>query len=250
MSRAALANNKVAALKEFSPSSIVCSYSSRTDGNLSLSYGGTAGSLGRRNVFLGRLGIDYRNLVCAKQVHASNIEYVTHKHLGRGALDYSTAVEGTDGFITDKRNLPLAIFTADCLSVFLYDPATPAVGIVHAGWRSSKEGICAKAVRMMCDNFGTDVSRLMIMFGPAIRDCCYEVKEEFTRHFHSGIGWRNGNYYADLAGINRNQILESGVKIDNIFDANICTSCHSREFFSFRRQGAFCGRMMSVIMLK
>ncbi len=177
MPKELLLKNNQRVLKEFNSSGIVCSYSCRLDGNMSLNYGDTKDSLNNRSDFLSKLGIDYRNLVCAKQAHGGNIEYVTHNDLGRGALTCEAAVDNTDGLITDKRNLPLAIFTADCLSVFLYDTFTPALGLIHAGWRSSKENISAKAVKLMREKFGTDAKRLMVIFGPAMRKCCYRVEE-------------------------------------------------------------------------
>jgi len=249
MLQAELAKDKQGPLGEFNSCGIVCGYSRRSDKNLSLNYGDTVDSLSSRRKFLNGMGIDYRNLVCAKQVHASGIAYVTHADLGRGALSCDTAIDNTDALISDKRNLPLAIFTADCLSVFLYDPLTPAVGLIHAGWRSTKDNISGKAIRLMQDQFGTDVNKLMLIFGPAIRECCYKVEENFKNYFKD-IVERSGDYYLDLAGVNRAQVLDAGAKIENIFDSGVCTSCQNKDFFSFRREGASCGRLMSVVMLK
>ena len=107
--------------------------------NMSLFYGDTREALSNRKNFLNSLGIDYQYLVCAQQVHSSYVRYAREEDKGKGALSYDRAIADTDALITDRRNLPLAVFTADCLSVFLYDAVTPAVGLVHAGWRSSKK---------------------------------------------------------------------------------------------------------------
>jgi YfiH family protein len=237
-------------LANLTDKNIVYAFSTRIFKNMSLSYGDTTDSLSNRMNFLAGLDIDYRNLVCAKQIHASSIRYATQKDKGRGALSYDDAIPDTDGFMTDKRNLPLAIFTADCLSIFLYDPRTPAIGIIHAGWRSTKENITVKAVQLMQEKFNTRAFDLCAWLGPAIRSCCYEVGSDFNKFFSSGLIEKNKRYYLDLPLINKKQLLGLGVKEDNISDPGICTSCRNNEFFSFRKEGENCGRIMSVIMLK
>jgi len=230
---------------------LLCAFSTRILGNMSLSYGDTGNALENRKNFLVSLGIDYQNLVCTKQVHGSLTRYIREIDLGKGALFYDNAISDTDALITDKKNVPLSIFTADCLSVFLYAPKTPSIGLVHAGWRSSKENITAKTVQLMQEKFNAKVEDLYAGFGPAIRDCCFEVEGEFTDFFEPEyLIKRDGRYYLDLAGINKKQLLAQGVKDKNIFDSKICTSCRNEEFFSYRKEGIGCGRMMSVIMLK
>jgi len=216
---------------------------------MSLVYGDIKDSLRNRKNFLVSLGIDYQNLICAKQVHGSRIEYVQEIDRGRGALSYDAAIAGIDAFITDKRNVPLAVFTADCLSIFLYDPNTPGIGLVHGGWRSTKQNIATKTLRLMQGKFNSKPKDLYVGFGPAIRDCCYEVGKDFSADFTFGLVERNNHYYLDLVGINKKQLLDLGVKKTNIFDTKICTSCQNQEFFSYRKEGNSCGRMMSVIML-
>jgi YfiH family protein len=229
---------------------LICAFSLRTFGNMSLLYGDIKNALNNRNNFLGCLGIDYKDLVCARQVHGSFIKYVQETDRGKGALSYDTAVANTDAFITDQKNLPLAIFTADCLSIFLYDTQNNSIGLIHAGWRSSQEKIVAKTIQLMQGKFNTQTKDLYIGFGPAIRSCCYEVGEDFKQLFSGELIQRNGHYYLDLLTINKIQLLDLGVKETNIFDSKICTSCQNKTFFSYRKDGKSCGRMMSVVMLK
>ncbi len=228
---------------------LVCAFSQKPF-NMSLAYGDTAHSLANRKQFLASLGIDYRDLVCAKQIHSNKVAYICEKDKGRGALSYDSAIADTDALITSARNLPLAVFTADCLSVFLYDAKTASIGLAHAGWRSTKENIVIKTVQLMQKEFHTEPKDLYALFGPAIRDCCYEVGDDFQKNFAYGLKLRNKKYYLDLAGINKKQLLETGVAEASIDDSGVCTSCQNEDFFSFRKEGNSCGRMMSVIMLK
>jgi len=234
---------------EFTFPNLICAFSRRPDRNMSLIYGDTRDSLDNRKAYLSGLDIDYRSLVAAKQVHASNIRYVDERDSGSGAITYGTAIEGTDSLVTDKKFVPLAIFSADCLSIFLYDPGQAAVGLVHAGWRSTREGIAAKTVKFMQGRFGTEPQGLHAAFGPAIRSCCYEVGDDFKGHFACGLAERDSSLYLDLGKINKEALMDSGLKEENIFDPGICTSCRRDDFFSYRREGPSCGRIMSVAML-
>lgn len=202
-----------------------------------------------RKKFLKTLNIDYKNLVCAKQPHDDKVKVITKAHLGKGALNYRSAISGVDSLITNLESAPLAVFTADCLSIFLYDVKNHAAGLVHAGWKGTLKGIVRKAVLKMKGKFKTNSSDLLVGFGPGIRACCYEVGKDFKTKFKDGLFSRNGRFYLDLAGINKRQLLSLGVKEKNILDSRICTSCENKKFFSYRREGPAAGRMMSVIYL-
>jgi len=217
---------------------------------MSLAYGDTRDSLKNREAFLRTLGIASVQLVCAQQVHGDTVAAVRGADRGRGALTQDSAIPGTDALVTGERQVPLGIFTADCLSVFLYDPLTPAAGIVHAGWKSSRQHITAKAVSMMQQLFHSRPEDLHAWFGPSMRSCCYEVQEEFRGYFPTGVRERDGRHYLDLVSLNSEELRQAGVGEGHIADSGICTSCRRDEYFSFRREGRECGRMLSVIMLR
>ena len=237
-------------IKDFPDTGVVCAFSIRSDGNMSLRYGNTENSLNNRKNFLGGLGIDYKDLICAKQIHSNQVRYATERDKARGALTYESAIADTDALVTDRKNLPLAVLTADCLPIFLYDPHTPAIGLVHAGWRSTQENIVTVAIQLMQEEFNTRVKDLCVGFAPAIRECCYEVRENFKIFFLVGLTKKKGRYYLDLIRINKKHILDSGVKENNIFDSGICTVCNNKDYFSYRKENEASGRMISVMMLK
>ena len=246
-----LSKNKLAQSQfGFGSKELICAFSNRQAGNMSLSYGDTADSLDNRKVFLSGLGIDYNHLVCAKQVHGSNIKYAINDDRGSGALVYENAIADTDALVTDQKNLALSIFTADCLSVFLYDPKASAIGVVHAGWRSTKEDITRKTIGFMQETFKTKPQDLYLGFGPCIRSCCYEVSRDFQGALPDEILIKEGRYYLDLIEANRRQARDAGVLVLKMYDCGICTFCSKENFFSFRREGEKSGRMISLMMLR
>ena len=216
---------------------------------MSLCYGDTVNSLENRKKFLASIGIDYRSLICAKQVHGKNVEYVTKEDNGKGALDYDHSFADTDGFITDKQGVPIAVLTADCLSVFIYDPKRPAIAILHAGWRGTEKNIAQAGLNRMQEKFGSHPEDLQIGFGPSIRSCCFEVEKDFQSNFAFGLIKRNGRVFMDIALINQRQLVDCGVKKENIFDPQFCTFSDD-DFFSFRKEAKTAGRLISVIMLR
>lgn len=228
---------------------LVAAISIRAQGNMSLCYGDVSSALLNRETLMEKLGINFKDLVTGKQTHSGNVQYVTELDKGKGALTYNDAIPDTDAFITDRKGVPIAIFTADCLPIFLYDPYKPAIGLVHAGWRGTKQDIVFTAIKLMQKQFKTNPQDLLAAFGPAIRSCCFEVEEDFKKFFPKDIQERNGKLYMNLAGVNKRQILRAGARLENIFDYRICTSCGIRDFYSFRVEKDASGRMICVMML-
>lgn len=175
-----------------------------------------------------------------KQVHGNRIVVADERYAG---------VVEADGLVTDRIGRPLVVRTADCLPVFLFDEKTPAVGLVHAGWRGTKDLITLEAVEVMADRYQTKTQHLKVAFGPCIRPKQYEVGPEFREHFPREVTRKNGKYYFDLALANKNQLTDHGVPAENIYDCGICTFENSR-YHSFRRDAQAAGRILSLIMLK
>ncbi len=178
-----------------------------------------------------------------KQVHEATIWDVDQTF-----IQGTTILEG-DGLITRSPNIPLAIRTADCLPVFIFDPRQRAIGLVHAGWRGSRKRIVEKTVKRMAQQWKTSLEDLKVVLGPAIRSCCYEVGREFLEYFPQEVIVKDQHLFLDLPLVNKTQLSSLGVREENIFDCRICTCC-DQQFFSHRRDGAKAGRMLSVMMLK
>jgi YfiH family protein len=194
--------------------------------------------------FLKTLGAAEPRLAKLEQVHKGKVANVTAK------TDLSSKIAGCDGAITNAKGVALMVMTADCLPIFLYDPEKHAIGIAHAGWRGTAEGIAKNVVNAMKAEFGSEPAKILIGFGPAIRQCCYEVSREFLVHFPGSVVKMAHKYYFDLAGENAEQLLSLGVNTKNMFDCGICTSCRSDEFYCYRKEADKTARMASVIMLK
>lgn len=203
-----------------------------------------------RKEFLGLFGVDLNDLVCLKQVHSDKVYKATGKDRGKGAREPQSRIYGFDALVTDEPGVAIAIFTADCIPVFLYDKKKNVIGIVHAGWRGTKEEISKKTISELKNSFGTDPKDLIAAIGPGIRKCCYKVKENVATAFGDSARKIGAEYYLDLAKENIKQLLDSGINNDNIYDSKICTACQNDLLFSYRKEADKAGRMMNFIYLK
>ncbi len=213
--------------------------------------------LENRRLIFDELGLDRDSFTAAQQVHGDNVCRVTAEHLGRGALSYDDAIPATDALVTDVPGVPVGVFTADCVPLFLYDPERMAVGIVHAGWRSAGLSIARKTVERMREEFGSNPAVMWAAFGPSIGPCCYEVGrdvyEQFSVEFHYAPSLfrktAQEKWHLDLWLANRRQLEDCGMSGERIINPEICSACNSHEYFSARRHGPGVGRTLSVIAI-
>ncbi len=178
-----------------------------------------------------------------KQIHGDDIVHAVQ--LGGHVPN---ACPDADAFVTNERGLPIAIRTADCVPVFIFDPVQKAIGLAHAGWKGTVKQIAAKTIKSMQEKFNSRCADLEVSIGPCIRPCCYQVGAEFKGYFPLDIIERDGHLYVDVAASNRRQLLEAGVLDEHITDVGTCTCCDN-NYFSFRRDANRSGRMISLMML-
>ncbi|MCL6635619.1 MAG: peptidoglycan editing factor PgeF [Peptococcaceae bacterium] len=214
--------------------------------------------LKNREIACGVLGIESRKLVAGKQVHGAGIRVVTREDAGRGADSDDSSLPDTDALITAEPGLPLASFYADCVPLFFLDPVRKVAALAHAGWRGTALRIGPETVQVMAGIFGTDPRECLAGIGPSIGPCCYEVDQALMKHFPDrfsanravAVSAGPGKWFFNLWEANRLNLLEAGLKPENITVAGLCTACRNADLFSYRAQQGVCGRMAALIMLK
>lgn len=216
-----------------------------SDGHVNFSFVPGANGLTKEQekIFKEEFGLQVKNLVNIKQVHGNRVIVLDKK------TSPTQKLEEADGIVTNVFNLPIAVRTADCLSIFLCDPVHQCIGVVHAGWKSTKAEIVPAAVNLMHRTWGTNPKDIKAAFGPAIRECCYEVGEEFKTYFPQETFKIRSQWYFNNVQANHRQLEEVGVLPANILDCAICTHC-TPGFHSHRRDAEKAGRMISVMVWK
>jgi YfiH family protein len=205
--------------------------------------------------FCAAVGVSRDALVFTKQVHGDSVRSVGQEQAGEGLYGVSPAC---DGLITDAGGLPLAVFSADCVPVLLYDPVQNAVGAVHAGWRGTALGIVRQAVAAMRDAYGTDPADVWAAVGPSIGVCCFETRGDVPDALTAAWGAlaaphirRDGpdRYHVDLKGLNAALLTSVGVAPERIDLCEDCTCCGPKRYFSHRRDGVRRGLQAAMISL-
>ncbi|HOE15942.1 MAG TPA: peptidoglycan editing factor PgeF [Syntrophorhabdaceae bacterium] len=183
-----------------------------------------------------------RRFVAMKQEHGDAIHVIR---------DGEKAASG-DGIIVIEKNVAGVIKTADCLPVIIAAPGLPMAAIVHAGWRGTAVKITGKAVQKMAE-LGAAREGLVVLMGPSIGPCCYEVKEDVAsiflkKGFTERVFHKAGEAtYLDIREANRELLRREGVT--KIYDAGLCTYCSDGLFASYRR-GEKGSRQINFVSLR
>jgi YfiH family protein len=236
-----------------------------------------------RQLALQALGLQDAPTVTLWQVHSANVvvfnaedewrtDWAFHSYYERSWNP--TAIRKADALITRERGVALSLSFADCTPIMLYDPHEQVIGIAHGGWRGTARGIVFAMIAAMHERFGCQSAHIRAGIGPAIGACCYEVSEDVREHFlgmaefadmpvdrryrslvcesavFSTIASPGGkSLRLDLWETNRNQLLMAGLHPEHVEVAEICTRCHTDQFFSHRGEQGKTGRFPVVMAL-
>ncbi len=191
-------------------------------------------------------------VVSVEQVHGTDILVVD-----RAVGGAETFPGEWDAIVTDQAGVLVTVRTADCVPVLIHDSGSRVVAAVHAGWRGTVAGIIPQTLSLMRRQFGSDPASLSMAIGPAVGPCCYEVAAPVLKGLRANfVDWRSvirgtGPDVArlDLRELVRRQALLEGMNPGGIRTVRVCTVCHPDLFYSYRREGAVNGTMVSGIML-
>lgn len=190
-------------------------------------------------------------LAFAKQVHGNTVIRLD------GAPANGVAGEG-DAMMTNVPGLGLAVQTADCVPLLLFDPENRAIAAVHSGWRGTVQEIAKATLMAMHDAYGTHANRVKAAIGPSISPAHYRVGPEVIEQFGSMFGSTEGiigprdaegGGRLDNAGAVRRQLIEAGVLPDAVWMSDACTFADDNLFSCRRAKGGPFGGQAGVIGL-
>ena len=194
-----------------------------------------------RKAFSISIGIDYESVAYQKQVHSDILTVVE-----------SSGVCGeSDAIITTKKNLGLAIGTADCCGIFIYDPVRSVIAGVHSGWRGTSKKILLKVMQKLSNEFNSKPEDLIFYLAPSISQQNYEVGREVAERFDTKyLKSINNKFLLNIPEINKDILLNFGVKENNIQISGLCSYEYSSILHSYRRDGKLSGRAWGIIAMK
>lgn len=207
------------------------------------------------------LKIDSNKIIKSVQKHTNVVQNITEFT--------NENFEFVDGFVTNQKGIPLVTKYADCTPIIFYDKIKNVIGNVHSGWRGTLQRISQKAVIMMQEKYGSNPEDIIVCIGPCIKQCHFEVEEDFIQRFKEEFGniekyYKKGKtieneptekvvekqkYYFDTTKLIIDYLMEIGIKKENIFDSNICSVCNSNKMHSYRAEKELADRNMNIIEL-
>jgi YfiH family protein len=127
------------------------------------------------------------------------------------------------------------------------------IGLVHAGWRGTRNRIVEAAVSLM-QKCASDPTNIVAWVGPMANACCYEVSEELITDFmmafpdarDEDVNFTTGRHL-DLVELNSFQLRRSGVPSESIIRSNFCTIHQRNHFYSYRADNGTHGRIFSML---
>lgn len=181
------------------------------------------------------------HVVYPVQSHGVNVHRITAKNRQQEV--------SADALYTTERGVGIAITHADCQAAIFYDPVHEAIAVAHSGWRGSAQNIYGRVIDTLKREIGTQPHNLIVCISPSLGLDHAEFKnykQELPKEFWE---FQKKPYHFDFWAISRMQLTRCGVLDKNIEIAEICTTCSTDDFFSYRREKE-TGRNATVVALK
>lgn len=193
-------------------------------------------------------------LLASRGLHDEAVAFLRQVHGAEALTARRPGLAGRgDILITDRVGLPVAVFTADCLPIVVYDQRNRRLALAHAGWRGTVEAAARVAVDALVEA-GGQPRGLLAAIGPSIGPCCYEVDAPVIDPLAAAFpdAWREwvmaagpGKWMLDLWKANEDQLKKAGLSDAQIDNPRLCTACRTDLFFSYRG-GRGQGRLVAV----
>ncbi len=198
-----------------------------------------------------KIGKKIRNIFLLHQIHSNKFVFIDKN------FKFKKKRIKADAIITNQSKIPIAVLTADCAPVLLYDKKKNIIAAIHAGWRGAFKGIINNVISFMKKK-GCKKENIYAVVGPCIGRNSYNVKNDFKKKFLKKnqknkifFRCRKNIIYFDLPNYVKSELKLS--KITNIDMKNVDTFNIKNNFFSARRALKLnhddYGRNISIIMI-
>lgn len=195
------------------------------------------------NIICDKLNLNADEVYKARQDHTDNILYLTHDN--KEEYNFKNVNNSpVDGYITAS-GITTLVTTADCNAIIIYDTKNNKVANVHSGWKGTTKRIYIKAIEKMQSLFGTNPKDLIICVSPSVLKCCFSSEDKKFKNIFTDI-WpyeeeyityekeNTKRFHIDIPYVIRKDLVNIGVKEENIHFATICTCCNDKHFYSYR----------------
>ena len=117
-----------------------------------------------------------KNIFFLHQIHSNKFHFINKNY-----KFYKKKIKA-DAIITNQKKLPVAILTADCVPILLYENKKNMIAAIHAGWKGAFKGIIKNVISFMLKK-GSKEKNIIASIGPSIAQSSYNVREDFQKKF-------------------------------------------------------------------
>lgn len=162
-----------------------------------------------------------------------------------------------DGIITQDRDINIAVLTADCCPIFLFDDDSSFISCLHSGWKGCYFNIVKNALKKI-KIIQPKTKKINAIIGPCLNKINFEVSNDFKEKFlKKNLFYKKffikkndkDKYLFDMRGMIKFQLKENN--ITNIEDIDLDTYSKKNLFYSHRRSthknNLPTGRMINII---
>ncbi|MEN8191909.1 MAG: peptidoglycan editing factor PgeF [Bacteroidota bacterium] len=193
-----------------------------------------------RERFFNEIGLTSDQVAYHHQIHGDTIKII----------DSAGFIGESDALVTSQKDLGLAITTADCTAIFIFDRSKEVIAGIHSGWRGTNKNILGKTLDLLVQKYNSKSENLFVFIAPAISQKNYEVGGDVATLFEEKYSRkRNDKFLLDVTAINYDILLDYQIPKEQIERSTLC-SYDSTFLHSYRRDGKHSGRALGVIAMK
>jgi YfiH family protein len=194
-----------------------------------------------------------------KQIHGNWV--LTPEEIKAETLDLEeNKLACADAILSDRAQQAVWVASADCTPALIGDVQTGRVAAIHAGWRGTAQRIIPEAIARFVE-FGSVLGNLRIAMGPAIAGEVYQVAEQVAVEVGMSLFQnkrldpskailealqampdspisedpQRDRVRLDVRRVNYLQLINLGIRPEQVAIAPYCTFQQPEYFFSYRR---------------
>jgi len=221
-------------------SSLNCSYSSG-DQNIAV----------KKNIEQAqkKLKLEKKKIKIINQIHSNEVIIINDKNFLKKFK--------ADGMITQDKNISIAVLTADCCPIFLFDEDASFISCLHAGWKGCYVNIIENALKKI-KYIQPETKKINAIIGPCLNKINFEVSKDIKEKFikeelmynNFFVDYEHNNKCLfDMRGLIKFQLFKND--IINVENIELDTYSNEELFFSHRRSSHKnklpTGRMINII---
>jgi polyphenol oxidase len=198
-----------------------------------------------------KINCSSKKLILLNQIHSNKFYFISKN------FKFNKRKLKGDALITNVKNIAIAVLTADCVPILIYDKNLKIISVIHAGWKGVYIGIIRKVIKFLIKN-GSNAKDLIAAIGPSISQKNYEIQKDFKDKFlkKNKLNKKFFKIIKNKTYFSLNKCIYSELKklgVNNLEVINKDTFDPKNNFFSARRsilnKENDYGRNISIIMI-